>query len=88
MSITLIHPALEAQVPLPRQPRADEGTRIAKAVTEAHITLVRKLPLAQTAGNTYPLVRDAAEYIAAAASEIDHEMTVTQLHNLLTTGRR
>jgi hypothetical protein len=88
MSITLIHPALEEQAPPTRRPHGDDATRIAKAVAESHITLVERFPLAMTAGNTYPLVRDVAEYVAAAASEIDHKMTVTELHNLLTTGRR
>jgi hypothetical protein len=88
MSITLIHPALEAQGPPSRQPHGDEATRIAKAVAESHITLIERLPNAMTAGTTYPLVRDVVEYVAAVASEVDPRMTVTELHNLLTTGRR
>ena len=62
--------------------------RLGKAIAEATRTLDAHHPLSLTVGTQYPLAKMIVEGVVAHAASIDPKMTVTELHNLLTTGRR
>lgn len=62
--------------------------RFGIAIADIRTMLDTYHPLSVTAGTQFPLARTMVERFLAHASEIDPDMTVTEAHNLLCSGRR
>lgn len=79
-----------AQVP-PRDPvlsDARASARIGLLLSKATQMLDAYHPMSVTAGSQFPLARNVIQDFLEHASQIDPDMTVEELHNLMTTGRR
>ena len=75
----------------PRDPvlsDARASARVGLLLSHATQTLDAYHPMSLTAGSQFPLARNVIETFLEQASKIDPDMTIEELHNLMTTERR
>lgn len=76
----------ERKLDVPSDTRISSG--LGRALHDATTMLTAHFPAAMTVGSQFDLTRTAALVVVGKACEVDSRMTVRELFNLLSTGRR
>lgn len=79
---------MEEQVPVLPLTDARAAAVIGIALSNARLHLSDSIEMALTAGAQFDAARQVARIVIGKAAEVQPDMTVTQLINLIETGRR
>jgi hypothetical protein len=86
MAAIVTHPSCMEQAPVLSDARA--AAVIGLALSNARLHLADSMELALTAGTQFDAARQVARIVLGKAAEVEPNMSVTQLLNLIETGRR
>jgi hypothetical protein len=86
MAVIVAHPIMTEQAP--RLSDAKAAAVIGLALSNARLHLADSMEMALTAGTQFDAVRQVARIVLGKAAEVEPTMSVTQLLNLIETGRR